>query len=219
MAGDRRGGLHQLLSGGGRLNTYIGLSVAFGLWREAGLAASAVVLGAIVPLVNVTSVYVLARYGTAAQPSLAGVARQIATNPLILAIVLGAALNLSGIGPPPVIGDMLRILGHAALPIGLLAVGAALNLEAARRAKAVAGLASLLKLIVLPALAYGLGAAFGAEGVALAVGVVFAAVPTATSAYILARQLGGDAAFMANLCTLQTLLALVTLPLALTLLR
>jgi malonate transporter len=201
-----------------RLNTYIGLSVAFGLWGEAGLAASAVVLGAIVPLVNVTSIFVLARYGTAAQPSLAGVGRQIATNPLILAIVLGAALNLTGIGPPPVFGDMLRILGRAALPIGLLAVGAALDLEAARRGKAISGLASLLKLAVLPALAYGLGLAFGASGVALSVGVLFAALPTATSAYILARQLGGDAAFMANLCTLQTLLALVTLPLVLLLL-
>ncbi len=198
-----------------RLNTYIGLSVAFGLWGETGLAASAVVLGAVVPLVNVTSIYVLARYGTAAQPNLAGVGRQIVTNPLILAVLLGAALNLTGIGPPPVVGDMLRILGRATLPIGLLAVGAALDLAAARRAKRVSGLASLLKLAVLPALAYGLGRAFGAEGVALAVGVLFAAVPTATSAYILARQLGGDAAFMANLCTLQTLLALVTLPLVL----
>lgn len=200
-----------------RLNTYIGLSVAFGLWGEAGLAASAVVLGAIVPLVNITSIYVLARYGTAAHLSPAGVGRQIATNPLILAILLGAVLNLTGVGPPPVLGDTLRILGRAALPIGLLAVGAALDLEAARRGKAISGLASLLKLAALPALAYGLGAAFGAEGVALAVGVLFAAVPTATSAYILARQLGGDAAFMANLCTLQTLLALVTLPLVLAL--
>lgn len=198
-----------------RLNTYIGLSVAFGLWGEAGLAASAVVLGAVVPLVNFTSTFVLARYGTAAQPSLAGVLRQIATNPLILGILLGAVLNLTGIGPPPVIGDMLRLLGRAALPLGLLAVGAALDLAAARRAKRISGLASLLKLAGLPALAYGLGLAFGAEGVALSVGVLFAALPTATSAYILARQLGGDAAFMANLCTLQTLLALVTLPLVL----
>jgi len=202
-----------------RFNTYIGLSVAYGLWGEAGLAASAVVLGAVVPLVNVTSIFVLTRYGTAAQPSLVGVARQIATNPLILAILLGAALNLSGIGPPLVIGDMLRILGRAALPIGLLAVGAALDLEAARRAKRVSGLASVLKLAGLPTLAYGLGLAFGASGVALSVGVLFAALPTATSAYILARQLGGDAAFMANLCTLQTLLALVTLPLVLALVR
>lgn len=200
-----------------RFNTYIGLSIAYGLWGEAGLAASAVVLGAVVPLVNVTSIFVLARYGTAAQPSAAGVARQVATNPLILAILLGAALNLSGIGPPPVLGDMLRILGRAALPVGLLAVGAALDLAAARRAKRVSGLASLLKLAALPALAYGLGRAFGAEGVALSVGVLFAALPTATSAYILARQLGGDAPFMANLCTLHTLLALVTLPLVLAL--
>lgn len=198
-----------------RLNTYIGLSVAFGLWGEAGLAASAVVLGAVVPLVNLTSTFVLARYGTAARPTLAGVLRQIATNPLILAILLGAVLNLTGIGLPPVVGDMLRILGRAALPLGLLAVGAALDLAAARRAKRIPGLASLLKLAGLPALAYGLGLAFGAEGVALSVGVLFAALPTATSAYILARQLGGDAAFMANLCTLQTLLALVTLPLVL----
>jgi malonate transporter and related proteins len=198
-----------------RFNTYIGLSVAFGLWGEAGLAAAAVVLGAVVPLVNLTSIFVLARYGTVAQPTLAGVARQIATNPLILACLAGAVLNLTGVGPPPVVGDMLRILGRAALPIGLLAVGAALDLAAARRAKRVSGLASLLKLAALPALAYGLGLAFGAEGVALSVGVLFAALPTATSAYILARQLGGDAAFMANLCTLQTLLALVTLPLVL----
>jgi predicted permease len=200
-----------------RLNTYIGLSVAFGLWGEAGLAASAVVLGAIVPLVNVTSIFVLARYGTAAQPTVAGILRQIATNPLILACLVGGILNLTGIGPPPVIGDMLRILGRAALPLGLLAVGAALDMEAARRGRRVSSLASLLKLAGLPALAYGLCLAFGAEGVALSVGVLFAALPTATSAYILARQLGGDAGFMANLCTLQTLLALVTLPVVLAL--
>ncbi len=105
------------------------------------------------------------------------------------------------------------------MPLGLLAVGAALDLDAARRGKRVSGLASGLKLLGLPALAYGLCLAFGADGVALFVGVLFAAVPTATSAYILARQLGGDAGFMANLCTLQTLLALVTLPLVLVLLE
>lgn len=201
-----------------RLNTYVGLSVAFGLWGQAGLAASAVVLGVVVPLVNVTSIFILARFGTAAQPTALGILRQVMTNPLILACLVGAVLNLTGVGLPAVIGDMLRILSRAALPLGLLAVGAALDLEAARRGKRVSGLASALKLAGLPALAYGLCLAFGADGIALSVGVLFAAVPTATSAYILARQLGGDAGFMANLCTLQTLLALVSLPLVLVLL-
>jgi predicted permease len=39
------------------------------------------------------------------------------------------------------------------------------------------------------------------------------AAPVATSSYILARQLGGDARLMANIITLTTLLSLVTIPL------
>lgn len=202
-----------------RLNTYIGLSVAFGLYGEAGLAASAVAAAALVPLVNVTSIYLLARHGAAAQPTLGGVLKRVVGNPLILACVAGGALNLTGVGLPPVIGDLLMILSRAALPLGLLAVGAALDLRAIRQAKAVAALASGLKLLVLPAVAYGLALWFGASGVALSVAVIFTALPTATSAYILARQLGGDAPLMANLCTLQTLAAMASLPLVLVIFR
>jgi predicted permease len=202
-----------------RLNTYIGLSVAFGLYGEVGLAASAVAAAALVPLVNVTSIYMLARYGTAAQPTLGGVLKRVAGNPLILACVVGGALNITGVGLPPVVGDLLKILSRAALPLGLLAVGAALDLRAIRQAKTAAALASGLKLIVLPAMAYGFALWFGATGVALSVAVIFTALPTATSAYILARQLGGDAPLMANLCTLQTLAAMASLPLALVIFR
>lgn len=202
-----------------RLNGYIGLSVAFGLYGETGLAVAAVAVATFVPLVNVGSIFMLARYGASAQPHLAGVARRIAGNPLILACLLGGLLNLSGLGPPPVLGDMLRILGRAALPIGLLAVGAGLDLAAARRAKSVAAISSALKLALLPAMTYGLARWFGADPVTLGVGVLFTALPVATSSFILARQLGGDAALMANLCAVQTLIAMASLPLVLVLLE
>ena len=52
-------------------------------------------------------------------------------------------------------------------------------------------------------------------GTAAFVAVLFNGLPTATSAYILARQLGGDATLMASLITAQTLLAMLTLPLVL----
>jgi len=42
-----------------------------------------------------------------------------------------------------------------------------------------------------------------------------AALPTATSSYILARQLGGDAPLMAAIVSGQTLLAVATIPLIL----
>ena len=50
------------------------------------------------------------------------------------------------------------------------------------------------------------------------VAILLAALPTATSAYILARQLGGDAPLMAGIISGQTLLAIVTIPLMLSIL-
>ena len=48
---------------------------------------------------------------------------------------------------------------------------------------------------------------------ALTIAVICAATPTATSSYILARELGGDAPLAANLIAVQTVLAMLTLPL------
>jgi predicted permease len=195
-----------------RMNTYVGLSVAFGLYGEMGLIAASVAVAAIVPLVNVTGILILARYGSARQPTIAGMVRQMLRNPLILACVAGAALNLTGLGLPPVLGDLLKILSRAALPLGLLAVGAALDLGAVRSAKHLLLASTASKLVLLPLLTFGFCLAFGVGGLALNIAVLFAALPTATSAYVLARLLGGDAPLMANLCTVQTLASMITIP-------
>ncbi len=208
-------GFTSLFQGAVRMNTYIGLAVTFGVAGEAGLAAAAVAVAAIVPLVNLLCVAMLARYGTAAQPTLGGVARQIATNPLILGCAAGGLLNLTGLGLPPVLGEVMQILARAALPLGLLCVGAALDLRAARAAGRPVLVSSVLKLAVLPALTWAGCWALGVEGTAAFVAVLFNGLPTATSAYVLARQMGGDATLMASLITAQTLLAMLTLPVVL----
>jgi predicted permease len=47
---------------------------------------------------------------------------------------------------------------------------------------------------------------------------VFNGSPTSAASYILARQLGGDAPLMAGIITVQTALAMITLPVLLTIL-
>ena len=47
----------------------------------------------------------------------------------------------------------------------------------------------------------------------LAVVVIAGSVPSASASYVLARQLGGNARLMAEILTLQTLLAMVSMPL------
>lgn len=208
-------GFSSLYQGAIRFNTYIGLSVAVALRGEAGLAAAAVVAAIMVPVINLLCVAMLAQFGSGARPSPLGLLREVAQNPLILACLVGILLNLSGIGLPPLIGPTLEILGRAALPLGLLAVGAALRIQALRGLGIPTAVDASIKLLLSPAIAWGALTLLGVEGVALFAGVLFTALPTAPSAYILARRLGGAAELMAGLVTAQTLLALVTLPLVL----
>jgi predicted permease len=60
--------------------------------------------------------------------------------------------------------------------------------------------------------------AFGLGGQAALIAILFHALPTASSSYVMARQLGGDAPLMAGICALQTVLAALTVPVALLLL-
>jgi len=105
------------------------------------------------------------------------------------------------------------LLGSAALALGLLSVGAALKLEASGNLHLVV-LTSTLKLIGIPLLIAAWTWVFGVEGLPRTVAIIVGSVPTATSSYILARQLGGDAELMAVLVTATTLAAMVTMPLA-----
>jgi malonate transporter and related proteins len=161
---------------------------------------------------------VLSRYAGASAARARAVAVAVATNPLILACALGIVLNLTGLGLPPVLDRLLAALGSASLPLGLMAVGAGLDLGALRTAGARVGIATAFKLLLLPGLTAAALFAFGVGGPAYGVALLYATLPCSASAYVLARQLGGDAALMASIITVQTLAAILTMPLVLTVL-
>lgn len=195
-----------------RMNTYLGLSIAGAMYGAAGMEAAALAVGTIVPLVNVTCVLTLATFANSATSSYRRIFVLFITNPLILACVIGGVLNASGCGLPVVIGPLAKLLARPALPLGLLLVGAALDFKALKGEWSLVMLTAALKLLVLPSLTWGLLRALDVTGVAAAVALVFNSLPPAPSAYILARQLGGDATLMATLVTSQTLFASVSLP-------
>ncbi|MBI2240349.1 MAG: AEC family transporter [Magnetospirillum gryphiswaldense] len=208
-------GFTSLFQGAIRPNTYVAFAVAAALWGSTGVTVAAVSAALVVPLVNLLCVSALVHWGQGdgkrgLGPTLAAIAR----NPLIVACVVGAGLNISGIGLPPIIGPLLKILAQASLALGLLCVGAGLDLGAVRGAGRVVMASLTLKLLALPLTVAGLGWLFGLRGVPLAASIVYAAVPVATNAYVLARQLGGDFRLAAAIITASTLVAAATLPVA-----
>ncbi len=207
-----------VVQGGIRFNTYVGLAAAEALFGVAGLTLAAVVIAVLVPLVNVLCVGVLNRHGRAGPPGWGAVLRGLVRNPLILACLLGVLLNLGGVGLPWGSGEVLDIVARAALPLGLLAVGAGLDLNAIRERHGTVVAVTAFKLLGLPLAVAAAAWLLQLPHEETAIAVLFAALPTAPSAYILARQLGGDARLVAGMLTLQTVSAVVTLPLVLALL-
>jgi len=193
-----------------RFNTYVGLAVVLAVCQADGGTVAALVMAIMIPLINVLCVLVLTVHA-GGSATMAGVARGLLTNPLILGCLTGIGLNLSGIGLPWGSAAVLEILARAALPLGLLAVGAGLRLEGLARPGLLAA-ASALKLVALPALAAGLCWVMQPGRLETAVLVTFAALPGAPTAYILARQMGGDVPLIAAIVTVETAAALVTLP-------
>ena len=134
---------------------------------------------------------------------------------LIWSCALGLAINLVNLPLPGPLVSYAEILGRASLAAGLLVVGSGLDLTRLKRPSAALHISLVLKLIVLPLIAVTFARLIGVTGTGLAVTVICTAVPTASGSYVLARQMGGDAPLMAEILTVQTLIAMMTMPLAL----
>jgi len=190
-----------------RFNSYIGLAIASMLFGTAGVATMGIILGSAVPVVNLAAVWMLARHGQL------GLWREILRNPLIWATAIGFALNAAGFVPPTPIQVFLGRLADASIALGLIAVGAALRLDGTTGTKFFSGWLIVVKLLVLPLIAAVVGSLMGLSGLYFQVVVLFAALPTASSAYILAMRMGGDGKSVAWLISASTLLSMLTLTL------
>ncbi|MFZ2266304.1 MAG: AEC family transporter [Azonexus sp.] len=192
---------------GYRFNSYIALAVAGMLFGAPGIATMGLIVGTAVPVVNLVSVWMLARHGET------GLWREVARNPLIWGTFAGFLLNLAGFVPPMPVQAFLGRLADASIALGLITVGAALRLESSPGVRGFSLWLLTVKLLALPLMAVVLGRQFGLSGLNYQVVVLFAALPTASSAYILAMRMGGDGKSVAWLISATTLGSMLTLPL------
>ena len=206
-----------IFQGAIRWQTYVALAVSGNLYGDAGLALASVAMVAIIPLVNVLSVSVLAHYASPEKQSARAITMTVVRNPLIWACAIGLAINVAHLPLPHIWHEVADALGRSSLGIGLLVTGAGLHLEGMFRPSVAASVAVFLKLILMPVLAVALALWFGVSGSNLAIVAACSAVPTSSSAYVLARQMGGDAPLLAQIITLQTILAAITMPIAIAL--
>ncbi|WP_233224572.1 AEC family transporter [Thiomonas sp. X19] len=196
-----------------RFNSYIALAVADRLGGAQAVSLVAVLIAFGVPLCNAAAVWALARHAQR------GLLRELLRNPLIVATAAGLVAHSLGLRPPELVLPVLDRIGNASIAMGLMTVGAGLQLRGIHREWRLTVWLMAVRHALIPLIAWGLALWLRLTPLEAMVVVMFAAMPTASSAYVLAARMGGDGPYVAGLVSLSTLLGAVSLPVFLSLMH
>lgn len=196
----------------------IGLAYCVNAYGPAGLAAASLYVGLVTIVFNVLSVITLSR-SLHRSSSPARILKGIATNPLIIGIVLALPVSVSGIALPKLLTQSGQYLADLTLPLALLCTGASLDFRSLRAALGNTMLAVVGKQVAVPLVFTLGGIALGFRGVDLGILMLLASAPTAAASYVMVRAMGGNAALAANIIALTTLASLFSTSLGITALR
>ena len=197
-----------------RWNGFIALPVAAKIFPPEGAAVVALAMAVIIVPINVVVIFVVMRFANR-ETNLWRTLVQVAMNPLVVGVMAAVVLRFMPFDLYQPLNETLRLVGNAALGLGLMAIGASLRPGDLATMRFALWLPIAVKLLLFPVVMLGVALAIGIEGLPLAYLVLCASVPTAMNGYLLARQLGGDAELYAAATTLQTALSFFTIPLAL----
>lgn len=199
-----------VVQGAVRPNSYLGITVAALFFAPPTAGLLMLALAICLPVVNVIAVLALSWWGTAkATPK--SVLKSVVFHPVIASTAAGLFVSILGMTVPPVLMSSLTILGKSSLALGLLCVGGGLVLSKAELRIVPLAVTAFLKMLLLPLIAALVCRWLGVSGPMALVACFYCALPTAPNAYLMAKELGGDAKLMASLITTQTLLAPLSL--------
>jgi malonate transporter and related proteins len=143
--------------------------------------------------------------------ALGGVAKDLATNPIILSLVLGLAGRAVGLELPAVPDRILVLLGQAGVPAALFALGLVLASFRLGGEGTTLGLVAGLKLFAQPATAYVLAAhVFALPPLVVAVVVMHAAMPVGANPFLFAQRYERSTSPISAAIVASTLAAVVT---------
>ncbi|PCJ17298.1 MAG: transporter [SAR86 cluster bacterium] len=205
--------LSSVYQGSIRFNTYIGLACISVLYGDSGLMMASLCLAVYIPLVNILCVISLTLKGQGGAKRISRIINSVAVNPLVLACIAGIVISYTGFELPDLVESVFELLSQPALPLGLLAVGAGIRFVALGEQSWQLIVAVATKLALFPALVLFSCLLFETPNEIAVVMLLLSALPAPPSAYILARQLGGNESLMANIITVQTLVAFFVIPL------
>lgn len=202
-------------------NALLGLPLAKLTLGEAAVPAVALVL-----VFNALTLWLLvslsvewARHGSFDRKGLMKTAANVITNPLVASIVAGTLVSLAGIRFPPLVDTTLEWMSHAAAPAALIVLGMSLSEYGLRRDIEQSAAICAIKLVAQPLVVWLLAIALGLPDLERSVVVLLASIAVGANVYLMSVQFQVLQSVIPSSIVLSTLLAAVTTPTLLALMK
>lgn len=187
-----------------------GLPVAVSLCGENNVGPTSLLVGFVVPVFNVLAVVCLEAF-RGSKPDFKKILKGIATNPLIIASVLGIIMNLAGLQLPTGVKKSVTDLGRVATPLALVALGAGFQFRRIKGYVRQLIICICGKLVIGPLIMLTLAALLGYRNEMLVPVLALFGSPVATSSYTMAELMGGDGTLAGSLVVLTTAFSILTM--------
>ena len=200
-------------------NLMLGLPLAKIVLGDAAVPSVALVLvfNSLTMWTMVTVSVEWARHGSFSVHGFARTARSVLTNPLILAIIFGTMIGLTGIQLPEVIDVPLGMVAQIATPLSLIALGMGLVQYGIRGGWQISTAITVMKLIIQPFVVWVLARLLKLPVMETRVVVLLGSIALGVNVYLVAKQFKALEGAVASSLVLSTVMAAVTTPLVLTL--
>ena len=202
-------------------NVMLGLPLAKVSLGEAAVPSVALVLvfNALILWTLVTVSVEWARHGSFSAKGFARTAKGVLTNPVVVGILGGTLVSLSGWNLPEAISSPIEMIGQSGSTMALIALGMGLAEYGIRDGLRFSFAVCTIKLIVLPLIVWGLAMLLGLPKMETQVVVLLSSMATGANVYLMSRQFKALEGPTASALVLSTLLASVTTPFVLALMN
>ena len=202
-------------------NVMLGLPLAKVSLGEAAVPSVALVLvfNALILWTLVTVSVEWARHGSFSAHGFARTAKGVLTNPVVVGILGGTLVSLSGWDLPEAIDSPISMIGQSGSTMALVALGMGLAEYGIRDGLRFSFAVCAIKLVVLPLIVWGLAWLLGLPKMETQVVVLLSSMATGANVYLMSRQFKALEGPTASALVLSTLLASVTTPFVLALMN
>ncbi len=187
----------------------VGIALCHAAYGKYGVVLAALPVAVMTTLYNVLAVIVLNTTHSSSR-SLGQLILGVFRNPLIIGIVCGAGVALSGVSVPDLVPAVGGAISTYFMPLVLVAIGGSINIRQLRHSGTLAWEATLWRLCIAPFVGVLLALTMGVRGEVLGVLFLLLSAPVAAASFVMVVAVRGDGNLAANIIVLSTLLSCLT---------